>query len=310
MTKTVTKVAQDLTTATSRIFWSEDEKNILFEAILEVLESSAKPMETWVITARMVMKAQIDFLPEERFRETLSGTVVPEFQARLDAYIHEQTVTRVVQAHKEYVVAHGLSPIDHAKELTFTVSKLQRELHEGAERESQYAAQVTSLAARIESLEAALEKANSNLIVPAEPALNLKADSCSEPDVLSADNVVLPVMPNEPPKVKIKVAKKVEKLPMFIGASKLSASCRLELSKINPDILYVEPKDDMQDIKRKAANRVTILMEGYLPSALIKAARAAAFESHLLGSVGQSGLIQAVQQRMDEHRKNLNKKAA
>ena len=283
------KVAQDMTTPTGRVFWSEEERATLHEAVLESFRSSGSPYSEWKVTTRMLMKAQIEYLDEKRFRDGLADTDVKACQDVVDAFIYEHEVQVIVRRHNEYKLRHGKTPFQHIEELQNQIAHHSTMVRRAADMDSGLQARVRDLTADVDVLRARVSTlSEDNQRLTGE----LGASKLALKDLANRKPPVPPVPLREQP------LPPAPKLPMFVATSKLSNEFKNKLIKLNPDIVFLEAKDTAPDIKRKSINRVVVSIEGHLPTELARVARDNSKEYLGLTSGGQSLLVARVQERM------------
>lgn len=257
------KLSQDGETLVSRVYWTEEERDLLREDLLDQLRASGKDMSEWRVTNRMVMIAQLKIISEERYREIIQVRDVEQLQERVDAYVKEHLVSSIVDAHNIYVSTHGQTPINHAFELRKQVETLGRRLDETLAQNEALAAQVEGQRETIEKLIAA----GKSIYASSSSELS-KGESTQETG-----------------------------LKLFIGATKLASPCINQIKSMVKDVVFLSESDSRDVLRRKVANRTVIILEGSVSASVAGTMRDHSLNYQLIRG-GQSSLIKAVQEQL------------
>jgi hypothetical protein len=256
------KIAQDGETLVTRVYWTEEERDLLREDLLDQLRATGKDMSEWRITNRMVMIAQLKIISEERYREIIQPRDVEALQERVDAYVKEHLVSSIVSAHNTYLETHGKTPISHAFELRKQVETLSRSLDEALAQNEALAAQVEAQRETIDKLITAGKSSYEKVVAPAPVESSQNSD-----------------------------------LKLFIGATKLAAQCINQIKGMAKDVVFLQESDGRDIIRRKVANRVALVLEGNVSPGVASTMRDHALNYQLIRG-GQSALIKAVQSQL------------
>lgn len=279
-----------MVTPTRAVFWTDDERQILVEAIIEKLKEKKVPEHEWHADGWLLMEAQIEYLTIPRRRITLTEEVVNEFNKLVSEAGQKRSTTYILERHHEYVKTHGISPIDHAGQMLTRANQAMAALENTKQELTKAQCDLVSMQQQRDEAQLARDNAHRDLTATeSKLAANTAAIAKLQAQLDSRANVLTPV---------VTPVKATKHIPMFIVSSKLTPDHKLRLKEINPDILYLENKDRVQDVKRKAVGRVVFTVEGHVPSEMSRVGRHNAKEHHHVQNGAGTAVQNAVQERM------------
>lgn len=295
------KLAQDMTTPTSRVFWTDDERKILVEACIEDFKSSGKPYDQWQMTHRLIMKVQLEYLPEGRFRHVIQDVVVNEFQKEINDYVHRQTTEGVLEFHREFVKTHGMTfreyyekqqaatPVQPVVD-TQKVTQLEGELARLKEELDLAALAHEDLRNQALTLTAERDQAVKNYGIEQTEVARLKAQ------IERLEEEVQELRP-PPPEVK------GPKLLIVAALHDSNNALKDKIQKLAVDVSFIEQHDNPSTIAGRVRGRIAFILEGHLPKALVAAIRKEATDVVLIGG-GGTALVTAIERRIAQEAVN------
>ncbi len=278
------RLAQDMVTESSRVRWTDEERAVLLEALVIDQRERKVPLEQWGVGYFDLMKAQMAYLSEGRWRQNLPGDEVEKFNVLVRDAGEKELRATVLSVHAQFMSEKGMAPLQYIEQLeaqleqrTTSMASLEQDLQAKAQALDKITAENQELSNRLIGQIGELDAARARIA-----ALESK---------LSTTAASVEAVANED----------VPPLPMFIATSKLVQQHVKQINTANKDVIFLSNKDSMADVKRKATGRVVVLVEGHLTTELARAARNAAKEVISVTHGAGSMIIQKVQERMLQH---------
>lgn len=150
--KNQTASQQEIEEASTVVRWSGEERDMLKLWFIDSFNKKKLPFESWIVTIRELMRAQLEVLDENRFRSYLPKADVLEIQSRVDTYIETLRVDGIIKQHRNYVIEHGITPIEHIDLLNEEIAALTTNLSEVTISRDTLLTRITELESKLSRL--------------------------------------------------------------------------------------------------------------------------------------------------------------
>lgn len=138
------------------IFWKKEERENIVGHLVGQLDLAKTPLNQWYVSERMIMKAQLDVIAEDRFRAHIDESTRAEFDDNVNAYKTIRHAQNVETFWADIVAKYNMAPNELIEKLTKDHSDSVQLLAVASEEIEQQKAELQKQHAKYAALEAEL----------------------------------------------------------------------------------------------------------------------------------------------------------